>query len=277
MTAKQNLAIACADHLPGGSPCAHLPQLAGRGALVTGASSGIGRAVALRLARAGALVIATGRDQEVLARMVKEADEVGLTIHHQAADITDPADRGCLVDMVRDQPTDLKILVHSAGAYHRGAITDAPLADLDEQLDVNVRAPYVLTQMLIPDLIRTGGDVVFINSTQGLSAGAGAGQYAAAKHALRAIADSLRAEVSAAGVRVCTVFPGRTATPMQQKIFQAEGRAWNADLLIAPDDIADAVTGAVALPDRASITEIVMRPTHGPGPRDSFVARPQTS
>jgi NADP-dependent 3-hydroxy acid dehydrogenase YdfG len=246
---------------PAPSPQLRLPVLAGRRALVTGASSGIGRATAARLAHAGAAVLATGRDRYALEALAKEVDSVGLALHHQPADLTDPDDRAHLVEAVHGHLGALSILVHSAGVYRRGATAEASLTDLDEAFAVNVHASYALTQMLLPDLMNTHGDIMFVNSTQGLSAGAGVGQYAATKHALRAIADSIRAEVADAGVRVCSVFPGRTATPMQQQIFLAEGREWNPDLLIQPDDIAGVVTFALAVPDRAEITEIMIRPT----------------
>jgi NADP-dependent 3-hydroxy acid dehydrogenase YdfG len=238
----------------------HRPDLTGRGALVTGATSGIGRATALRLAKAGASVLATGRDPHALASLAKEADGLGLALRGHPADLTDPDDRERLVEAVRDDINGLSVLVHSAGVYRRGATADAALADLDDQFAVNVQAPYALTRMLVPDLVRTHGDVVFVNSTQGLSAGAGVGQYAATKHALRAVADDLRADIGTAGVRVCSIFPGRTATPMQERTFQAEGRVWNSDLLIQPDDVADVIAMAVALPTPAEVTEILVRP-----------------
>jgi NADP-dependent 3-hydroxy acid dehydrogenase YdfG len=227
---------------------------------VTGASSGIGRAVARRLARDGAHVLATGRDQHPLEALAKEAGGEGGILLHHPADLTSDRDRVRLAETLREQLGPVSVLVHSAGAYARGIMRTAPVADLDNLFAVNVRAPYALTQLLLPELVSTRGDVVFVNSIQGLSAGAGVGQYAASKHTLRAVADSLRAEVADVGVRVCTVFPGRTATPMQEKIFLAEGRTWDPDLLLHPDDVAAAVTAALALPPRAEITEIVIRP-----------------
>jgi len=234
--------------------------LRGRGALVTGASRGIGRATALRLAAAGAVVVATGRDEHALRSLTIEADGLGAVIRPLRADLTDHADHDRLLDAARREVGHLSILVHSAGVHRRDLLAAASIAHLDEQYAVNVRAPYALTQMFLPDLIAAHGDVVFINSTQGLSATAGVGQYAATKHALRAVADALRAEVADAGVRVCSIFPGRVATPMQEQIFRHEGRPWSPDLLIHPHDVADLVTAAVALPARAEISEITVRP-----------------
>ncbi|WP_207974711.1 SDR family NAD(P)-dependent oxidoreductase [Parafrankia sp. BMG5.11] len=234
--------------------------LRGRGAIITGASHGIGRETALRLAAAGAVVVATGRDEPALRSLAIEAECTGGVIHPHRADLTDQADRDRLSAAARRQVGLVSILVHSAGVHRRDPLAHAPVAHLDEQFAVNVRAPYALTQTLLPDLIAAHGDVVFINSTQGLSAAAGVGQYAATKHALRAVADALRAEIADTGVRVCSIFPGRTATPMQEQIFRDEGRPWNPDLLVHPRDIANLVVAAVALPAGTEISEVVIRP-----------------
>jgi NADP-dependent 3-hydroxy acid dehydrogenase YdfG len=232
--------------------------------LVTGASSGIGRAISLRLARDGARVFATGRDQHALECLTKEARGAGLTVDHYPADLTDADADAALLDTARRTLGTVSALVHAAGAYRRGELTQAPVDDLDLQFAVNVRAPYTLTQGLIPDLVRSRGDVVFVNSTQGQAAAAGVSQYAITKHALRAMADSLRAELSNTGVRVCSIFPGRTDTPMQQKIFELEGRPWQPDCLLRPDDVADLVAHTLAMPARAQVTELTVWPTYRP-------------
>jgi len=236
--------------------------VAGCDVLVTGASSGIGRAIALRLARDGARVLATGRDRHALERLAKEADGDSLLLEHFAADLTDADEQASLLEAVHDRLGPVSALVHSAGAYRRGELAQAETSDLDLQFAVNVQAPYALTQRLIPDLVHTRGDVVFVNSTQGLAAGAGVGQYAATKHALRAVADSLRAELSNTGVRVCSIYPGRTATPMQEKIFEAEGRPWRPDCLLWSEDVADVVAHTLSLPARAQVTDLTIWPTY---------------
>lgn len=227
---------------------------------MTGASKGIGRAVALRLAAAGGRVTATGRDARALAELADLARERGLDLRVQAADLTVSWQRVELVAAARAFAGPVSVLVHSAGTYRSAPLELARLDDLDDQYDINVRAPYALTQLLLDDLRRTQGDVVFVNSTQGLVASPRTGQYAATKHALRAVADSLRGEVGVGAPRVCTLAPGRTATPMQQEIFRAEGRAWTPELLMRPEDVADIVLAAVTLPPTVEVTDILMRP-----------------
>jgi NADP-dependent 3-hydroxy acid dehydrogenase YdfG len=101
---------------------------------------------------------------------------------------------------------------------------------------------------------------VFINSSAGLGAKAGVGQYAASKHALKAIADSLRAEVNALGLRVLSVFPGRTASPMQAAVHALEGKAYHPESLLQPQDVAAVVLNALSLPRSAEVTDISIRP-----------------
>jgi len=234
--------------------------LDGRKALVTGATSGIGRATTLRLARAGATVMATGRDSGALDLLAKEADNLGLAVLAQPATFPNTDDVAKLVDAVRHQLGGLSILVHSAGLYQRGPLAESALAELDDLFSVNVSVPYQLTQAFLPDLGRGGGDVIFVNSTQGLQASAGVSQYAATKHALRALTDPLRAEVADAGIRVCTVYPGRTATRMQEQIIRDEGRLWNPDTLLHPDDVAEVIATAVTMRGDVALTDIMVRP-----------------
>jgi NADP-dependent 3-hydroxy acid dehydrogenase YdfG len=238
--------------------------LAGRVAVVTGASSGIGRAVALRLVAGGARVTAIGRDKTRLdalpaaAAALTPAGCPGLLLAAQV-DLTDDDARAALVGGLLAGPR-VDLLVHSAGGYTNGPHAEAPLDDLDRMYAANVRAPYALTQELLPALRAGGGDIVVINSSQGLRAGPNLGQFAATQQAMKAITDSLRQEVNADGVRVCGIHPGRTATPRQEALFAQEGRAYRPELLLAAEDVAEVVAGVLALPANAEITEVHLRP-----------------
>ncbi|MEJ2684988.1 MAG: SDR family NAD(P)-dependent oxidoreductase [Candidatus Sulfobium sp.] len=105
-----------------------------------------------------------------------------------------------------------------------------------------------------------GGQIVFINSSAGLKARAGVSQYAATKHALRAVADSLREEVNAHGIRVLSIYPGRTSTPMQEIVHRMEGRIYDPDHFMRPEDIASVVINSLHLPGSAEVTDVSIRP-----------------
>lgn len=231
----------------------------GRIAVVTGATSGIGRAIATALSREGAHVCAVGRNQSALAEVVAAAQG-----HSQATafqiDLT--AEDG-LQPLVRhlEEAGKLDILIHCAGVIHRDTMKRARIEDLDLQYAINVRAPYLLTQCLIPLLAAARGQIVFMNSSVALAtARQEVGQYAATKHALKAIAESLREELNPKGVRVLSVYLGRTATPMQEALYRQEEKDYRPEVLMQPEDVASMVVHALTLPSTAEVTDISMRP-----------------
>jgi len=224
--------------------------------VVTGASSGVGRAIARHLAAQGATVCLVGRDRE---RLESAAEDAGSGIVCQA-DLAVDDDVRALASVAGSDLPGVDVLVHAAGIIEIDPMETAPVADFDSQYRVNLRAPYLLTQALLPMLVEGSGQVVFVNSTAGRSAGGGSGQYAATKHGLRAVADSLRAEVNSDGVRVLSVLLGRTATPMQAALAAQEGRAHRPELLVQPEDVASVVGCALVLPRTAEITEVAIRP-----------------
>ena len=132
--------------------------------------------------------------------------------------------------------------------------------DFDRQYQANLRAPFALTKGLLPSLRRTRGQIVFVSSSAALVARANAGQYAATQAGLRALSTSLRDEVNQDGIRVTTVFPGRTATPRQAMIHDWEGKPYHPDRLLQPEDVAAIVVASIALPRTAEVTEISIRP-----------------
>jgi NADP-dependent 3-hydroxy acid dehydrogenase YdfG len=230
-------------------------------AVVTGASSGVGRAIALELAREGASVALVGRDQARLAAVAKEAGR-NATIF--TAEFCDSASVELLGATLARQFQSLDVLVNNAGVIKLATFADAALEDFDTHFHCNVRAPLALTQALLPALKAARGTVAFINSTVVDNLRAGVGYYAASKHALKAVADVLREEVNPDGVRVLSVFLGRTATPMQEALVRSEGRNYEPSRLIQPENVAELMLNALATPPTVELTNIHLRPALPP-------------
>lgn len=238
----------------------HAASPAARVAVVTGASSGIGRAVALALARAGVKLFVVGRDADRLAQTVAAAESFA-PVKGFRLDLANDANLRVLVECLEKETGELDILFHGAGIIQQGLLEHARVDFLDQQYAINVRTPYLLTQQLLPLVTRARGQIIFVNSSAGLSANRPEiGQYAATKHALKAIADSVREEVNSKGVRVLSVYLGRTATAMQETLFKQEGKAYHAEMLLQPEDVATIVLAALDLPRTAEVTDISIRP-----------------
>lgn len=241
--------------------------LSGQNALVTGASSGIGAACALALAQAGARVFLCGRHGDRLQAVSAEISAAATpsAVAQFTADLTQD---GALerAAAAADSFGGVDLLVHAAGVLHVGSFADTPLEQLDHQLAINLRVPYRLTQLLLPTLRERRGQIVFLNSSAVRGGRAGVAAYAASKAALHALADALRQEVNADGIRVLSVFPGRTATPMQDQILRAEGRERDDLGLLEPADVAATILHALTLPRTAEITDLDIRPLPPPRP-----------
>jgi NAD(P)-dependent dehydrogenase (short-subunit alcohol dehydrogenase family) len=153
------------------APVLSTTPLAGRAALVTGASGGLGRAIAVALAAGGADVCLVGRDKGRLADTVHGVSEYDTTVVSLAADLTQDGRVDQLVDLVDRRLGRLDVLVHAAGIYTRGKLAAAGIAELDALYQTNIRVPFQLTQAALPLLIRQRGDVVFVNSTRGRARG----------------------------------------------------------------------------------------------------------
>jgi NADP-dependent 3-hydroxy acid dehydrogenase YdfG len=229
-------------------------------AVVTGASSGIGKAIALAMAKSGAEVCLVARRRDALDAAAGEARGNGARTHVCCADLTSDTDVQNLQQQLQSGPGRVDILILCGGAISHGPLEKAPLAEFDLMYRSNLRGHYALTQALLPLLRKQQGQIVFINSSAGLRSPAGVGQFSATQHALRAVADSLRDEVNADGVRVLSVFPGRTATPRMAALFEKENRPYRPELLMQPEDVASMVVHALSLPRTAEVTDINMRP-----------------
>jgi NADP-dependent 3-hydroxy acid dehydrogenase YdfG len=220
-------------------------------ALVTGASRGIGAAIAAALAPTHDLLLG-GRDADALKAVATALPGA----REWPVELTDPdalADAVARIDR-------LDVLVHAAGIGPLGTVADSPAEQWRQTFEVNVIAVAELTRRLLPALRVARGQVVCINSGAGHTARPGWGSYAASKFALRAFADALRAEEAAHGIRVTSVYPGRTDTDMQRAVISHEGGQYDASAFLRPQSVARAVILAVTAPPDADVTEMSIRP-----------------
>ncbi|MFE6994515.1 SDR family oxidoreductase [Microbacterium sp. NPDC057659] len=223
--------------------------------LVTGAGSGIGAALARRLLQRGDELV-------LLARDAGRARQIAAEFPGASTLVGDLAQPGRLSWALSKQPIPERIdsVVHAAGVVDLGSVADLPVALWEHQLAVNLMGPAELTRLLLPVLRVSRGQIVFVNSGAGLNAHAGWSAYAASKHGLKALADALRAEERQNGVRVTSVYPGRTATPMQERVHQQEGQEYRPERFIDPESVVTSILTALDLPRDAEITDLTVRP-----------------
>jgi short-subunit dehydrogenase len=233
-------------------------------AVVTGASSGVGRSIAIALAREGADLALVGRRLRLLRAVATTCEQLGSRAVCCKADLVDDSQIKKARNEVMKTFGGVDILIHSAGVIARSTFAKAAPKDLDRQYRCNVRAPFVLTQLFLQTLTQRKGHIAFLNSTAGLFGAAGIPQYSATKHALRGLADSLREELNPLGVRVVSVFLGRTATPMQERVHRWEGKSYTPERLIQPEQVASVLINTLTLGPEAEITDVRIRPRMKP-------------
>jgi NADP-dependent 3-hydroxy acid dehydrogenase YdfG len=230
-------------------------------AVVTGASSGIGRAIAIQFGRHGAEVCLVARRRRALELVAEEIQRTSGRGHVCCADFVRDEDIYGLAESIKNNLGKVDVVVLCGGAIFHATTEHATLDQFDLQYRANVRGQYALIQRLLPLLRQQQGQIVFINSsTATRPASSGLGQFAATQHALRAIADSLRSEVNGDGIRVLSIYLGRTATPRMAELFAKEGRSYRPELLIQPEDVATMVGHVLCLPRTVEVTDISMRP-----------------
>ncbi|KND39526.1 SDR family oxidoreductase [Streptomyces acidiscabies] len=223
--------------------------------LLTGAGSGIGAAVARRLHARGDDLVLHARD----AARAKDLAAQFPGAQTLVGDLADP-DKLSWAFSHQTLPDRVDTLLHIAGVVDLGPVGDLTPKTWRHQLNVNLIAPAELTRHFLPQLRMAKGHVLFVNSGAGLNAHAEWSAYAASKHGLKALADSLRHEEHGNGVRVTSVYPGRTASPMQAKVHQQEGKEYDPRKWIDPESVATAILTAIDLPRDAEINDLTVRP-----------------
>jgi NAD(P)-dependent dehydrogenase (short-subunit alcohol dehydrogenase family) len=215
--------------------------LTGKTALITGSTSGIGRAVAERLALNGAAVIISGRDHERGAEVVAPIVAAGGQARFVAADLGNVGD----VKRLAEEAADVDILVNNAGIFPGGPTEQLTEADFDATFAVNVKAPFFLTAAIAPKMVAKGGGAIISISTMAATIGMnGLSAYGASKAALEALTRAWTAEYGPGGVRVNVVAPGPTRTPASAamgEMFDALASTLPAGRGAASEEIAAAV------------------------------------
>jgi len=191
--------------------------------VVTGASSGIGRAIALECARLGDTVVLNSRDAAALDLLAGELRAAGGRPVLSAGDVTREEDRRRLVETALADAGGIDVLVNNAGRGYYAPLREVKLAELESLFALNVFAPLRLTQLALPALERSRGVVVMMSSVAGVVSSPKLGAYAASKFALEALAVALRAEVASSGIGVVVVRPGPVETSFRANAVTAEG------------------------------------------------------
>ncbi|HET9872767.1 MAG TPA: SDR family oxidoreductase [Propionibacteriaceae bacterium] len=220
--------------------------------VVTGVTRGIGAEVARLLSGDGHEVWGVARPQSELPPGLAGGFRCDLSqpesIAAAASELTAVVDR-------------LDGLVHSAGIVRGGSLEETTAENLTDQFAVNVTAAAEITRAFLPALRAARGTVVFVNSGSGLNARSPLGGYGASKFALRGYADALRREQP--GIRVSSVYPGRTATDMQREVRTLEGAGFLAGDYLRVGTVAGVIVNTLLLSEDAVITDLVLRPFPG--------------
>jgi NADP-dependent 3-hydroxy acid dehydrogenase YdfG len=239
-------------------------EVSGKAALVTGASSGIGAATVRALAASGFDVVAAARRLERCEQLAAEVGGRAL-----ALDVTDPASVAALADELPE----LAAVVHSAGgALGFDEVADAEDSDWATMYETNVLGVMRVTKALLPALERGEGFVVIVGSVAGVEVYPGGGGYTAAKHAVHAVAKTLRLELLGRPIRVSEIAPGLVETEFAEVRFRGDREravaVYEGMTPLTAEDVADAIAYVVTRPPHVDIDYLALKPTAQAGPRD---------
>ena len=233
--------------------------LNGQVALVTGASRGIGLAIARTLGRMGAKVAVCARDSEKLKHAAVELGRSGVTALPIQTDVTRSGDLTVLVEKTEASLGPIEILVNNAGIGFFGPVQEASEANWDAVLDTNLKAVFLLSRLVAPGMIRRrSGQIINIASLAGKNSFAGGSIYCASKWGLLGLTQCMAEDLREYGIRVCAICPGSVATDFSPHA------AKNVDKMLQPDDVAHAVEMILTQAPQSFMSEVLLRPTQKP-------------
>ncbi|HHP7243544.1 MAG TPA: SDR family NAD(P)-dependent oxidoreductase [Elainellaceae cyanobacterium] len=238
-------------------------------ALITGASSGIGRAIAHRLAGEGYALAVCARREDRLQDLAKTLQADGATVLCQAVDLHHEAEIHSFFEHIRRTWGGVDVLVNNAGLGHKASLIDGETQAWRDMLDINVLALCICTREAIQDMKSRGdrGHIIHISSLSGHRIpGAGSPFYGATKFAVRALTEGLRQELRAANshIKVSSISPGFVETEFAEKFHQSDEKArelYSRFPVLQPDDIAEAVWYVVSQPEHVQVHDVLLRPT----------------
>jgi 3-oxoacyl-[acyl-carrier protein] reductase len=234
-------------------------SLLGAVGLVTGGNRGIGRAIALRLAKLGAAVAICGRDAQALAATEAELKKSGSQVYSQIADVSRSADVTSLVDQTQAALGPISILVNNAGIGLFGPAHEKTEADWDGVLDTNLKSAFLVSRAVVPAMIQHGaGDIINMSSLAGRNAFAGGGIYCASKWGLQGLSACMAEDLREHGIRVSVICPGSVATE-----FSTRGSK-DPSKILSPEDVAHAVEMIVTQSPQSFLSEVHLRPVRKP-------------
>jgi 3-oxoacyl-[acyl-carrier protein] reductase len=233
--------------------------LEGKVALVTGASRGIGLAIARSLAGMGAKLGLCARESKRLEGVAREFEREGIAVLAVPADVTRPADIAALVQAIERTLGPIEILVNNAGIGYFGPVQEASEVNWDAVLDTNLKAVFLLSKAVAPGMIqRRAGYIVNIVSLAGKNAFAGGGIYCASKWGLLGLTECMAEDLRPHGIRVSAVCPGTVATDFSPHTGKDLSK------MLRPQDVAYAVEMILAQAPQSFISEVLLRPTQKP-------------
>ncbi len=236
-------------------------ELANKVAIVTGGNKGIGRAIALELARHQARLAIIGRDKNSLSKVEKEILEAGSEVFTFAGDLTDDTVVTAFAKAVKEHFGKIDILVNNAGVGYFAPVADLKIEHWDRMFNLNVRSVFLLTQKVLPELRKAGeAFVVNVASLASKNAFVGGGGYAATKHALLGFSRCLMLEERKNGINVLTVCPGSVKTEFFSHHHDADEVLKKH--ILQPENVAQIVVQALQLPANAMVSEIDIRPAN---------------
>ena len=235
-------------------------------AIVTGASSGLGRACALRLAREGLRVALVARDQEALDTTARDVEAAGGTPLSLPVDLADASHIDAAVATITGSWGRVDLLVNAAGTDAPGPVEHTSVQDWDRVLAVNLRAPFLLSKAVLPHMRRArSGTIVNVSSVAGLRGWANAAAYCSSKFALTGLTQSLAAEGRQHGIRACVLYPGAMATswgswePDQRRAAHRDGLA-DPTKALPPEQVADLIAWIYTAPTGLLLNQVTVTP-----------------